>query len=297
MPMLKLPIRKGITKTVQPVLSLPNELHVPSSDLRDYTWLVYGEKKIGKTTFAANFPSAYFLMFEKIAQLSIYQSLCSSWEDAINYVSLLEAAKKKGTLIYKTIIIDGALEAYQRCLEYTCKELEIDYPREDNFGKDWNKIKHTFRELHRRILALEIGVIVLCHQTLKESQTRTGDKFDQVIPELSKGASEYYKVMADNVVWYHYRGNERWLLIKGSDYALAGVAAQSDEHFLTSSGEQIYAVPAGTDPKGTYIAIENAFNNKQKGAYKNETDSFIEVAVKKSVREHIIKDSKKQGRR
>jgi hypothetical protein len=81
--------------------------------------LIYGTKKIGKTSLAAQFPDALFMMFEPGGKaLSIYQVDCSTWSNALGYLDLLEAQKKAGTLKYRTIVLDTGFEAFQKCFEY-----------------------------------------------------------------------------------------------------------------------------------------------------------------------------------
>lgn len=272
------------------LLSLPTKKSLPSDNLGDYTWLIYGQKKIGKTSFAAQFPDALFMMFEPGGKaLEIYQVDCDRWDNALEYLKLLEEAKKKGELIYKTIVIDTGFEAYQKCMNYVCEQLNIAYPREDNFGKDWAAIKTEFRTFQNRVMQLGLGFIVLCHERMKESQTRTGSKFDMIIPNLQNPADDYFRATIDNVCWYHYRNRERFLLIKGSDYAMAGSALSSEKHFLTKDGKQVCAIPMGKSAKESYNFLINAFQNKQVNSYEEETTKFMEDSIRESVQKNIKK--------
>jgi hypothetical protein len=274
-------------------LSLPNSPSVPSEELGNYSWLIYGTKKIGKTSLAAQFPEALFMMFEPGGKaLAIYQVDCSTWEKALGYLSLLEKQKSAGTLKYKTIVVDTGFECYQKCFEYVCEKENIEYPRMDNFGKDWKKVSNEFRSFHNRIGGLGTGLVVLCHEKMKESMTRTGNKFDMMVPNLSSAADDYYRAIIDNVAWYHYRNRERFLLLKGTDYALAGTAIQANHKFLTTKGEPLYAIPMGDSAAEGFQYILSAFDNKQTGSYKEDTEKFIEEAVKVSVHKKL----KKQGR-
>jgi hypothetical protein len=267
-------------------LSLPETPSIPSDSIGDYSWLIYGAKKIGKTSLAAQFPDALFFMFEPGAKaLSVLQVECKTWEHALKYLDLLE--KSPAPLRYKTLVIDTGFEAYQKCFDYICKENNIEYPREDNFGKDWKKISNEFRAFHTRVFALGIGLVVLCHEKLKESMTRTGNKFDMVVPNLSNAADDLYRSAIDNVAWYHYRNRERFLLVKGSDYAMAGVAADVDNRFVTKTGEQVHAIPMGSTAKEAFRNVVAAWNNRQQGSYKDETEKFVEDAIKTSVHKKL----------
>ncbi len=292
----KAPIKRTIAKrTIEPskTYTLPSAPIEPRDDLSVYSYLIYGQKKIGKTTLASCFPDALFFMFEPGAKaLRVRWVDCSTWKDAVGYLSALEAtpADKRP----KTVVIDTGFEANLKCMRYICDKENIDYPREDNFGKDWDKIKRELRGFHDRIFALGIGLVVLCHETVKEQQTFTGQKYDQVVPLLQKATDEFYRAAIDNVWWYHYRGKQRFLQIRGTDHAMGGTALQANRFFNTPTGEIVYAIPIGSDPAGGMKAIENAFHNHQMKSYKDDTEQSSDRAVKESVAEKIRKESRKR---
>ena len=295
---ITLPVKKSFA--VKPavekkIYSIPSALIEPSRNLGDYSWLIYGSKKIGKSTIASLFPDALFFMFEPGAKaLRIYRVDCGTWVDALGFLSSLEKQKAAGELKHKTIVIDTAFELYGKCFVWCLKELGIDYPRDDNRGQDWTFIKNQVRDFHNRIFNLGIGVVILCHETVKEQQTFTGTKYDQVVPLLDKRCDDLYRAVIDNVVWYHYRGKDRFLQIRGTDHAMAGIALQADEFFKTPSGEQIFAIPIPSEPKKGMQAILNAFNNRQNQTFKEETEKQSETAVKHSVNEKLRKAAKKR---
>jgi len=272
---------------------LPTESIAPVDDLGVYSFLIYGQKKIGKSTLASLFPDALFFMFEPGAKaLRLRRVDLNSWEDALGYLSTLEKAKIKP----KTVVIDTGFEAHQKCMQYVCQKENIEYPREDNYGKDWDKIKRELRAFHNRLFAIGCGVIVLCHETVKEQQTFTGQKYDQVVPLLAKAGDDFYRAVIDNVWWYHYRGKDRFLQIRGSDHAMAGTALQADRFFKTKTDEAISAIPIPSDPQKGMDAILAAFHNKQERSFKDETEKYSEKAVKESMNDKIRKESRKRNK-
>jgi hypothetical protein len=278
------------------VFTLPSAPVEPSHNLGDYSWLIYGQKKVGKSTLASLFPDAIFFMFEPGAKaLRVYRVDCGTWDDALGYLTALEKQKEDGTLKFKTAVFDTGFEMHAKCTTWCCKELNIEYPREDNFGKDWSYIKNEIRNFHSRVFALGIGVVILCHETVKEQQTYTGSKYDQVVPLLAKASDDYYRAVIDNVVWYHYRGKDRFLQIRGTDHAMSGIALQADSFFKTPAGEQIFAIPIPSDPKKGMVAILNAFNNKQTQNFKEETEKQSDVAIKQSVNDKLRKAAKRRN--
>jgi len=269
---------------------LPTAPTEPVDDLGFYSWLIYGAKKIGKTSIAAQFPGSLFFMFEPGAKaLRLNRLDIGTWGDALGYLTELEKAKKAGTLRFKTVVIDTGFECYESCKNYVCDKLGVDYPSETNFGKDWSKIKTEFRSFFNRLSALRLGLVVLCHEGFKEQQDFKGNKYDQVVPLLSSAANDFFRAIIDNVVWYHFRRSERFLLIKGNDHAMSGVALQADRFFKSRKGEPIFAVPLGESPVEGYKNILNAFANKQELTYKDEVEAEAARAIIDSKNEKIRK--------
>ena len=115
---------------------------------------------------------------------------------------------------------------------------------------------------------------------------------------MSSSADDFYRAIIDNVCWYHFRNRERFLLIKGNDYAMAGVAAAVTSRFVTPTGEPVHAIPMGTNPKESYKNLINAWNNKQTKTFKDETEKFTETAINESVKENLkIEQRKNRNKR
>lgn len=284
-------------KLVANPFALPTELSIPVDDLGAYSWLIFGPKKIGKSTLASLFPNAVFFMFEPGAKaLRIYRLDCHKWVDALGYLSQMELEHANGRLKFKTAVVDTGFEAYQKNMRFTCDKLGIDYPREENFGKDWDAIKKEMRNFHDRLFAMGIGVVILCHETIQEQKTFAGDRYDQMVPLLPKPMMDFYRAVIDNVVWYHYRRKQRFLQIKGTDHAMAGIALQADKFFKTKKGDPIFAIPIPDDPHGGMKSIQSAFHNEQEFSYKDETEKLSETAVNDSIQDKIAKDARKRKR-
>ena len=288
-------IKKKQPVTPKTKYILPTKPVEPVHDLGAYSWLIYGPKKIGKSTLASLFEKAIFFMFEPGAKaLRIHRVDCNTWGDGEGYLTTLEDSPDHGG--FKTVVIDTGFEFYQKALRHVCAIENIEYPRNDNFGKDWDKIKVLCRNFHDKIFAMNMGFVVLCHESLREQQTFTGAKYDQVVPLLPKGLDEYYRAVIDNIAWYHYRGKDRFLQIRGTDAAMAGLALQADEFFKTPKGEPIHAIPIPADPKGGMKRIQMAFENKQLQTFKEETEKFVEQVVRQSITKKVLKGKRKNNK-
>jgi len=273
-------------------LSLPTDVTGDTVSISDDIWLIYGPKRIGKTSLAAQFPGALLMAFE-IASRSVHAKRvdCTSWEKFLGYVKLLMKEKHE----FKTAIIDTGLEAYKMCLDFSCKKYGFDHPGGQNdYGASWSKVNDEFRKPFLELSAAGMNLVIVCHERLKENETRGGQKFDSVIPALSSQADEFFRAMVGNMVYYHMRGKERFIQIRGTDYIAAGVGGE--EHFLTPSGEQVFAVPAGNSYQSAFYNIISAFNNEQEYTFADETQKYDEEKVQDSIRKHLRTAQKKAQR-
>ena len=287
-------------------LVLPTEKRQPISNLELSRWLIFGKKKIGKTDLASQFPGALIVAFEPgTEELDVFDipippqgclpgttTTVPGWKFFTNYIDLLEKTKHQ----YRMIVIDTGFVAYNRCLEYICFENGWEYPSDDKqFGSGWFKVAKEFSTQLTRIEQLQIGVIVICHDKLLEQQTSSGSKFDIVVPKLSSQADDFFRATIQNVGYYHYRGHERYLTIRGSDYIMAGIGSKT--RFRTPEGLPIYSIPMGNSAEEGYQNFLAAFNNEQLTTFENETTRFADEMHAQSIRhkaELKVKYSKRQ---
>lgn len=278
--------------SIRKELVLPTECNEIPIPLEEHHWLIYGQKKVGKSSFAVQFEHTLHMAFESAAKtVKSVRVDCTDWSDFVEYISLLE----KGKHSFKNVIIDTGLEAYNRCMEWVCKQNNIEHPSGQNdFGLSWGKVSAEFRKQHERIKNLGLGLIIVCHEKLKESETIGGQKFEQIVPALSSQADEYYRGAIDNVIYMHKRGGERFMVVRGSDFCVAGIGFDPDEHFGTSEGEPISAVPMGTSAKIGYKNFIEAYENMQCETFTDETKRFEDESIAKSIRENLRKKEKQQ---
>jgi hypothetical protein len=233
-------------------------LSTPSTKLSEYSLLLFGEKKIGKTSFAAQFPDAMFLMFEPGGKaLRIYQALVSDWPTFVAYVDELEESDGRFT----TVVLDTVDLAYDRCFSHVCSELGIDHPNDErDYGKTWGVIENEFIKQLSRLLNMVGGTVFLSHDQLREVTHRDGTQYDRLGPSMPKQASRFLEGVVDIWAYYGYWGRERRILIRGDE--LIGAGCRLEENFRTLSGEPVVTIPGGASAKEAYQNFTKAFRNK-----------------------------------
>jgi hypothetical protein len=241
-------------------LSLPTEVSSPASHIGEYSILLYGEKKIGKTSLASKFDKAIFLMFEPGGKaLQVYQRPVHSWEEFKKYNSLLQ----KDTH-FRTVVLDTVDIAYQLNVSYVCKKLVIDHLSEEAWGKGWQAARDEFNEEITKLLHSGKGVIFISHAAEKEIKTRVGDTYHKISPTMAGQARDILEGLVDIWMYYGYDRQSRVMYIEGDDHIGAGHRLET--RFKYVDGVPIKEISAGKNPTEAYANFIKAFNNQlQKG--------------------------------
>jgi len=273
--------RKKLREESQSEYSLPKKKSIPSLKLSDSILLIYGKKKIGKTSLANQFSDKILnLMVEPQARnLEVYQVACDKYEDLIGYTKSL----KKSGHGFDAISLDPLPLFYTRAMEYTCRVNGFDHPSgQDDFGQSWNKVRLTFEKAVEPLLRLNVGLFFHAHETTEEIKTREGNKFTIIRPEGGSQVWDFINSNVENIWYYHLRNDKRFLQIRGDSYAFA-CTAWTDK-FYTPDGRQVSAIPMGSSPEEGYQNILKAFDNEQKNTYNEDEEPKKFLKKKKLVR-------------
>ena len=254
-------------------VSLPSAPTVISDNLEDYTYMIYGERKIGKTTILSEFDDVLFLMFDPINKgLSIRQVYLPSW---LHFLKILKELEKNPNYC-KMVVIDTGYMCYERCYQYMISKLGITDPKDKAWGSAWKEIGKEFMQAHDIIFQLGIGFAVTAHTAIVEITRRDGSTYNKLTTQLGAQAFKFYNGLVDVIAYYQYSNkNERELSIKGDSLVEAG--ARVENHFQYPDGSDVEVVPMGKSSKEAYRNLELAFNNK----LKKQGKEGKKVAVKK----------------
>jgi len=253
---------KRITNSVD--ISLPDEATEISDSMEDYTWLIYGERKIGKTTIFSEFDDAIFIMFDPLNKgLSIRQVYCPTWKHFLALLTKLEKKLKVDPDYCKMVVIDTGYMCYERCFGYKVQELGIIDPRDKAWGAGWKAIAQEFMLAHDRIFQMGIGLGVTAHSQISEVKRRGGESYDKLSVQLGGQALKFYIGLVDVIAYYQYtKDGAREMTIAGDSFIEAGSRVQ--EHFKYTNGEPIRNIPMGKTHMQAFKNLTKAFNNELK---------------------------------
>jgi hypothetical protein len=174
-------------------MPLPKAATKPKTNFNEYTTLIYGAPKAGKSTLASQFDSPLFIATEAgLNALETYNVAVDNWETFI--VTCAEIAK--GDHQFKTIVIDTIDNLFKHCSSYICKKQNIQHESELDWGKGWKLVKDEFFRAIIKLSLLKYGLVLVSHAEATEIKTRTGT-ITKWVPTMSKQAKEVILPMCD----------------------------------------------------------------------------------------------------
>lgn len=200
-------------------MKLPQAKSKPVSDIRDYTFLIYGQPKAGKTTFCSNFEGALFIATEPGHKFQeIYKLDPQSWMDIRQIVKNLLTTKHD----FKTVVIDTADNAYKMCADYIKKQNNIKHESDLGFGKGYALIKDEFMSVINALAQKGFGIVFISHAQTREVE-ENGIKRAYTDTTMGGSASKVISGLCD-FIFYAYIDNDgnRLIKTKGSPNINAG---------------------------------------------------------------------------
>ena len=180
---------------------LPKTKTKPSDDPMQYSILLYGPTKVGKSTFASQADKAIFLASEPgLNALSVFKVDISSWPELLAACKALDTEEHE----FKTIVLDTIDNLYEFCLDHVCAGLKdkdgnhtITHPTDLGYGKGWSAVNMEFKRVLTKLAAMPQGLILISHSKPQVIETKTGE-YTKTIP--STGGSKIVLGLMDMVL-------------------------------------------------------------------------------------------------
>ena len=166
-------------------MAIKQVIKSPTDKLRDYTLLIAGEKKVGKTALCSQFPDHFIFEFE----VGNAKHLNCSYED----ISTLKVfndilSEAENTQWFGTIICDEIAVLYDMCAGSVCKKAGIEHLSDLEWGKGWQLTSKMFESYLRRLQGLSGGNIYTAHTEVKTIKTRNKQDISKMETTLSGAA-------------------------------------------------------------------------------------------------------------
>ena len=205
---------------------LPTEKRTPIADLSQEIVLVYGQPKIGKSTFLSNFPNAVFISTEEgLNHLSVFEITIKKWQDFVDAVGALEKEPTR----FQTAVIDTVDNLYLFCRNYiyqvnTTDDKEVKHETDMPYGKGWDEVDAEFRRVLTRLSQIKtMGLAMVSHSEEKEvkkpGHTTTDTKICHTLPNRAR---KIILPMADLILYMGMEEGERVIHTKPTTEYEAG---------------------------------------------------------------------------
>lgn len=249
-------------------VTFPDEPSEVAESILDYSMLLYGEMKIGKTSLLEP-ERAFFLECDPEQRgLRLRQRHIPSWRHFMAYLDeLWKVYADTGYLPhdYPVGVIDRVDILYQHCYQWCVKNKLGGIEPQDHGGYEkanaWALVRQTFHSAINRFLSLPWGVRFICHGKYRIEDGKS-DESGMYVPSLPGIADSIITGQADIIACYQYDGEDRILTILADDVVRAG--HRCDEHFFVKdSDERVRDIWMGRSKEEAHDNLLAAFNNEQ----------------------------------
>ena len=207
---------------------------VVSRDLNGKSFLIYGDKKSGKTSTAVKFPDPLLIAFEKGYNMlsGVMAQPVNKWTEALTIKKqLLKDAQEvadgnKPKTKFRTVIVDTADLAYNSCEEYILQKEGASYLSDTEDKRGYKEVEKEFDRYFQDISRAGYALVVISHsQTVQIKEA--GEKFDRTIPTVDKRGLKVLSRMVDVIAYStsdtDENGNTRMVLyMRGDKFLEAG---------------------------------------------------------------------------
>jgi hypothetical protein len=174
---------------------LPTQKKKKATNPFEFTILLYGVPKIGKSEACSRIPKALFLQTEAgLKNLDVYATdLIGTWEEFLTIAGEIA----KGEHGYDTIIVDTIDGLYNLCSQYVCKKNGWEHESELDFGKGYARVKLELMRVLNKLSALPTGLVLVGHSKEKEVKQKSGKKYDRITLCFSGSIEEAITAFVD----------------------------------------------------------------------------------------------------
>jgi len=270
-------------------ISFP-EINVPPAELESYLIFIYGEKGIGKTSFAAKFDNPVNFQWEpgrrnlRIRQIPNYSKNEPplTWPRFCSYLELILPRPD-----VSTIVIDTVDRCYDAALSDVCFNMGIGDPNEiKDYGATWRKIKRLFEDALIEIIKSGKTLVLISHSVIREIPSKF--KIDEdgkamvkaeemVVPSCSTAAWLTIKAFADIAVYMGWRRSERVIYVRGSESIWSACGIEDKFNGINE-------IPMGSSAEEGYRNFVSAFHGERVWEGGSKRTEFKKVPSKHSMK-------------
>lgn len=178
-------------------MKLPTTKQPPKQSLADFTMLIHGPSKIGKTKWCADIPDTLFLATENgHSHVEAFVLQVRNWEEFL--AACAEIAK--GGHPFKFVAIDTINNLFDFCNEHVCARNKVQHESDLAYGKGHALVRNEFIRALTKLSMLGLGLVLVAHSTEREYETRTGKRV-RIVPMLPEKIRQFVVGMVDIIAF------------------------------------------------------------------------------------------------
>lgn len=173
---------------------ISKEKQKPTKDYSRVTMLLYGDPKIGKSTFCSRFEDAFFIATEPgLNHLETYNQRVNTWDDCIDVLNdLIECDK-----VFNPIVIDTIDRMWDMCCDYTAAEMGAQTVDAVPFGKGYKSAQHALKKYINQLVQLNVGLIFTSHSAFEELTGQNGEPVKKFMPSVDERVRKIINPLVD----------------------------------------------------------------------------------------------------
>ena len=268
---------------------------VISRDLRSKYILIYGQPKVGKTSFAAQLPNNLIFSFEigTNALSGIYALPITKWSDlkiAIKQLEKPEAREKFHTVTFDTVSV-----AYSLCEKYICAQNGVQSIGDIPYGKGYMLTRIEFEETLRKISMMGLGIILIAHASRRVEKHADDSEIEFVSPDLDKRCYAIVNQLVDiigyiDIVFNEDGSTSRWLYTRRTPTVMAGSRWKYLDPKIPFGYQELVdaigrAIERAEKDDGAIVVDERAMTTEKERSYdeiRNEAESLWSKLIEKN---------------
>lgn len=179
-------------------MTLPKAKTKPTLTFESANTLLFGERKIGKTTLATSIDPEHTLLLATepgYGGLEVFAMPIGDWDDYRNAIIDLD----KGGHPFKRFVVDTVDLLAQMARDAAMKELGAKHPADLEYGKGWDAV-NTKLQLGIAKLATFGPVWLVSHAKEVEIKQRVGS-VTKFVPTLSGGPARFVSGWVDLILY------------------------------------------------------------------------------------------------
>ena len=183
---------------------LPKSPTEKATKFEEFSMLLYGPPKIGKSTFASKFEKPLFIATEPgLRHITAYKIQVESWIQFKKVVMELEKKKK----LFKTKVVDTVDILFKHCARYICEKHNFKHPSDESWGKGYELILDEFAKWILRLVYMPGGTIFISHSQAREIKSRV-QQITRISPTITSSCRKVIISLVDIIAYCGFDTDE-----------------------------------------------------------------------------------------